>query len=226
MLRNESKPRDAHDRLLRVPRCRDVLEDDIELAALTGGEGWASRYDHRSRFAQRDLVHIVGKRDRNFDAAKRTRSSIDQIGGQRRDLLVNEILSAGQCDIFNVKGSCVGLLGGAEREMRFLRPCSRRRLPARGEIKRAHNNDRSGECENQGEIESAARRLRRIGNLDLRLFVHESISKFRTFRCGDGKFQGSLFRDLSWVRADRSNASAADDEAVNQRIGQFRRAHA
>src|SRR5580704_13723631 len=77
--------------------------------------------------------------------------------------------------------------------MRFLRISSGWRLAARGEIKCTDDHGHCGNGEDQGEIKSAALRLRRIGNLDLRLFVHKYNPKFRMFRAGEGKFRRCAF---------------------------------
>jgi hypothetical protein len=171
-----------------------MLEGDIELTALTAGERWTGRHDHGARFAQRDLIQVVGKSDRDFDSTQRAGTRIHQIGGERRHFLVQKILRPAQCNIFDVDRRGVGLLGGAKGEMCFLRRGTWRRLAPRRKIKRANDDNDRSDGEDQGEIESATLRLRSIGNLDLWLFVHKSNTKFRTFQATGRKIRLHVFR--------------------------------
>src|SRR5580704_5188893 len=100
---------------------------------------------------------------------------------------MQEILGATQCDIFDAHSRRVRLFRCAESKVHSPRRVSRRRLAAWEEIESADNHKYRHSRQDQRKVEAPAVRYGCIGNLDVRLFVHDSPRKFRTFRDAWGR---------------------------------------
>lgn len=215
--------------LLDVPRSGNVLEGNFEVTPFAWSQLGRLGGKNGAGFPQDDLAKFVGEFDCEFDVGKRQISRIRHASCKVGDFLIQKILSAAKSKVVNVKIRRIGLFSRAEGKMRFA--WERAGIPPRAG---PHDNgqcDRDGGSAHPDNPRAASIWLRLFGVFDWQGVGHGIRSENDADVEAAGRQGGVRKHARKWHEHDsrpmfKCLGLSPNDEPVDQRFRQARRAHA